>query len=216
MTVHRGNAVTNLFFLLKVFGLRKHQTVVEIGSGTGFLTWFLSKRGYSVTGSEINKNYLSYARDFFQIDLKTIQPPELPFNKESTDVVCSFDVLEHIPNTHDHLQQVYSILKPGGFYVFSTPNKLTNLPFEVLKEKSFTKYKEYHCSLHTYWELRAALEQAGFRVQFCKVPIVNTYFKQKLRTYLGSWILPLIKVLNPDTLPLPFRTNFHVIAQKSV
>lgn len=216
MTVHRGNAITNLYFLLKVFGLKQSQTVFEIGSGTGFLAWFLKQQNFTITGSEINLQYISFAREQFGVALKEITSGKLPFSSNSADVVCSFDVLEHIPDTQKHLQQVYSILKPGGFYVFSTPNKLTNLPFEVLKEKSFTKYKKYHCSLHTYWELRSALEQAGFRVQFCKVPIVNTYFKQKLKTYLGSWILPLIRVLNPDTLPLPFRTNFHVIAQKKV
>lgn len=214
MTIHRGNAVNNLFLLLNIANIKKTQTIFEIGSGTGFMIWFLKKRGFNCVGSEINLSYMQYAKEFFSVSLKEIVPPKLPMGNDSCNLVCSFDVLEHIPNTDQHLEEVNRILKPGGKYVFATPNKLTNIPFEIIKEKSFTRYKEYHCSLHTYWELKSKLIANGFEPKFYEIPVMNTYFFAKIKSYIGSWAVPIARLINPDKLPVPLRTNFYVIARK--
>ena len=82
------------------------------------------------------------------------------------DIVLSFDVLEHIPDVDAHLSEARRVLKSNGFYLFQTPNKLTNVPFEIIKNRSLTKHKEHHCSLQTFWSLKRLLAAHGFEFRF--------------------------------------------------
>lgn len=48
----------------------------------------------------------------------------LPFENDTFDTVCMFDVIEHVPkNTEDKVfSEVSRVLKPGGKFYLSTPN----------------------------------------------------------------------------------------------
>ena len=52
----------------------------------------------------------------------------------------------------------------------------------------------------------------GFEVRFFDIPVVNDFFRNKVRNYLGSAGVELLKVANPDRLPRPLRTNFYLEA----
>ena len=41
----------------------------------------------------------------------------------SYDIVMAFDVLEHVPDYKKALEEVYRVLKPGGFGIFTVPQK---------------------------------------------------------------------------------------------
>src|SRR5918911_727457 len=107
----------------------------------------------------------------------------LPFPNASFDIVVSFDVLEHIPDTDAHLAEVSRVLRPGGAYLIQTPNKWMNVIFETIRWRSFTKFREDHCSLHTLGELVARLDRHGFDARAYDVPVVNDFFRSKMRRY---------------------------------
>ncbi len=215
MKIHRGNFESNKEFLEKTKLLDKNKKILEIGSGNGYLVRYLLDQGYDITGTEIGDDYINFAKTNLSVDLSKIDGEKLNFEDQTFDIVLSFDVLEHIPNTDKHLQEVKRILKPGGFYLFGTPNKITNIPFEIIKEKSFSKYKKYHCSLYTYHGLTKKLEQNYFEPEFIKIPVVNSFFKNKIKKYIGHLGLFIIKILNPDILPNQLKTNFYVVAKKN-
>lgn len=213
MTIQRSNAANNLHFIKDILKINNQVRVLEIGSGSGYLVKQLLDEGYDAVGSEIDSQYVTLAKDQFNISLHQFGGESLDFPDNSFDLVVSFDVFEHIPDSDQHLREVSRVLKPGGRYVFSTPNILTNLPFEIIKERSFTKYKEYHVSLHSYWRLRSRLLENGFLPQFFPLPVVNDYFRAKVRKYLGLSGQLVLKIFSPDVLPIPFRTNFYVSAR---
>lgn len=213
MKIHRGNFESNVLFLKKAKVLKKGQKILEIGSGNGAMVSYLKKEGFNITGTEINKKYIAFAKKQFGVKLLPSKGESLPFKDKSFDVVLSFDVFEHIPDSNTHLQEVRRVLKDGGIYAFVTPNKLTNVPFEILKERSLTKYKEYHPSVKTYWGLKNLLQKQSFNLKFIEVPVVTPYFEEKIKKYLGSFGLFLIKIINPDLLPIFFKTNFYMISK---
>jgi SAM-dependent methyltransferase len=48
----------------------------------------------------------------------------LPFRDESFDLVTANMVVEHLSDPAQQFREVWRVLKPGGFFVFHTPNEL--------------------------------------------------------------------------------------------
>jgi SAM-dependent methyltransferase len=209
----RGNFLNNVLFVKNSGYLHKDSRVLELGSGNGRLVASLRQEGFNIVGSEINHSYRETAMREFSISLENFGGESIPYQDAAFDIVLSFDVFEHIPDIDKHLSEVKRILVHGGVYLLQTPNKITNIPFEVWKHKSFSKYKEYHCSLHTYSQLRNRFMKHGFHPTFVNMPVKNAYFMKKIERNFGIVGQRLATVFNPDHLPSRLRTNFYVIAQ---
>lgn len=218
MKIHRGNFESNLKFvreLIKRGILTKESKILEIGSGNGAFVYALSSQGYKITGSEINDTYIKAAKRLFGINLTYSKGEDLSAEiKDKYDVVLSFDVFEHIPDTDAHVKQVYSVLKKGGYYALVTPNKYTNIPYEILQNKDLFIWREYHCSLQTFGSLKKHLENNKFTATFVDIPIVSKYFISKVKKTI-PFFSSLLLMIPWNTLPYFARTNFFVIAKKN-
>ena len=202
-----GNGEANVHALSASGISLRNRRVLEVGCGSGYLSEFVRTLGASVVGCDIALPRTSPGVRFVQADGAT-----LPFG-QCFDVVMSFDVLEHIPDSDRHLREVRRVLRPGGHYVLQTPNKLTNAVFETIRWRSLTAWRADHCSLHTFGQLQRRLRAAGFSVRFLDVPVVNQYFLDKVNAQLGKLGVRAVTLVNPDHFPLRFRTNFYVVAQ---
>ena len=141
-----------------------------------------------------------------------MQPAEeLAFADGQFDAVLSFDLFEHIARIDRHVSEVRRVLKPKGYYLFQTPNKYSNAPFETLAHRSL-KWRRYHPSLHTPRQLRRRLVAHGFDVQFAKMNAINEVTGTKLQKLgpCGS----LVARVNCEKLPLVLQTNLYVVAQR--
>lgn len=210
-----GNFEANLAFLKRCGVLASGGRTLEIGSGRGRMLRELRQLGCDVRGVEIGEAMLAEAKRLHgELPIEKVAGTELPFPEASFDVVFSLDVFEHIPDTDAHLREVRRVLKPGGQYLLQTPNKWTNTVFETLRWRSFTAWRQDHCSLHSFGGLRRRLQSHGFSVAFYKIPVVTDFFRWKVRSHLGSIGMLLLAIVNPDRLPYPLRTNFYVQAVK--
>jgi SAM-dependent methyltransferase len=210
-----GNLEANLRFIDQTGVVTPSSRVLEIGAGTGALLHELQERGCHVQGVELRQDLIDEARRWFgPLPIQLASGVELQFPDESFDVVMSFDVFEHIPDSDRHLRSVRRVLRAGGAYLIQTPNKWTNIVFETIRWRSFTRFREDHCSLHTLGELRNRLARLGFDADAYDVPVVNDFFRQKIRRYIGPPGLLALRLVNPDRLPLSWRTNLYVHATK--
>jgi len=208
-----GNLEANLRFVDQTGVVRPGVRLLEIGSGTGAMLHALLERGAVARGVELRQDLIDEAhRHFGDLPIARVSGTTLPHADASFDVVASFDVLEHIPDTDAHLREVSRVLKPGGWYLIQTPNKYTNVVFETIRWRSFTRFREDHCSLHSMRELTERLHRHGFEPNACDVPVVNDFFRQKVRTYAGWPGTLALAIVNPDRLPLSWRTNLYVAA----
>jgi SAM-dependent methyltransferase len=64
----------------------------------------------------------------------------LPFNNSEFDIILCNHVLEHIPDDTKAMQELYRILKPGGFGVFQIPQDLSRA--KTFEDDSITDKKE--------------------------------------------------------------------------
>lgn len=208
-----GNLDANLRFIDDTGVVRPGIRVLEIGSGTGTLLSRLRDRGVDISGVDVNADLVAEARRWHgDLPLHHVQGTAVPFPDRSFDIVMSFDVFEHIPDSDAHLREVVRVLRPGGTYLIQTPNKWTNVVFETIRWRSFTRFRADHCSLHSLAELRARLMRHGFHVRVYDVPVVNAFFRGKVRKFMGWPGTALLRVFNPDRLPQALRTNLYVAA----
>jgi SAM-dependent methyltransferase len=208
-----GNAEANLRFLEAADALRPGTETLEIGTGTGGMLHALLARGLHVRGVEINPALIAESRKWFgELPVQAVTGVALPFPDATFDLVLSFDVFEHIADSDAHLQEVARVLRPGGRYLVQTPSKWPNTLFETIRWRSLTKWRGDHCALHTPGELRRRLEAHGFSVRFFDVPVVNEFFRAKVRRHLGWPGAVALTLANPDRLPVAWRTNLYVEA----
>jgi SAM-dependent methyltransferase len=212
---HFGNLEANLRFLASTAVLRGSGRVLEIGSGRGGMLEQLRLQGARAVGIEPNRTLVAEAQALHPgIPLAQMSGTALGFPDSTFEVVVSFDVFEHIADSDTHLREVRRVLVPGGCFAFQTPNKWTNVIFETIRWRSFTAWKQDHCALHSLRQLERRLVRHGFDPVFEDVPVVNAFFEQKLRRYLGPAGPVLLRVANPDRWPLKLRTNLFVVARR--
>lgn len=209
----RSNLQTNLDFFRETALLKPGDRILEIGCGIGSVVHELSQQGYTICGTDIANAAIAYGlKKYGDIDL-TVQPAEaLPYEDGSFDGVLSFDLFEHIARIDQHVSEVARVLKPGGFYLFQTPNKFSNIIHETLHHRSLA-WRQFHPSLHSPGQLRRRLKRHGFAVQFRKMNIINEFTLKKLKKYgvLGT----LIGKIDFTRLPLGLQTNLYVMAQRT-
>jgi len=206
-----GNVQSSLNYFLK-FNLPKEVKILDVGCNYGSLIYNLHKLGYkNVQGIDVNKKTINEGKKEYSGISKSINYYEgktIPFEDKSFDVVVMFDVIEHIPNVENFLKnEVYRVLKKGGVFIFQTPNKIINIPWEILNQKSFTKWKNYHCSLQTKNKLKDKLNLARFKeIIIEKYNILTEHNKNKVRKKLPFLGIILLYIL--ASLPLNLNPNF--------
>jgi SAM-dependent methyltransferase len=103
---------------------------------------------------------------------------QLSFADASLDVVCTCDVLEHVPDTASALAECFRCLKPGGLLLISVPFRvifaetLVRARIGAAGDVEHIEPPEYHgdpmdgagalCFYHFGWDFLDALRAAGF------------------------------------------------------
>ena len=209
----RGNLQANLDFLARTNLLQPGDKVLEIGCGIGTVVFELTKQGYEAMGTDISEVAIEYGRGkYVGVHLEVQPAEELPFGDGTFDVVLSFDLFEHIARIDRHVSEVHRVLKPSGYYLFQTPNKLSNVVAETLTHKSL-KWRRVHPSLHTPGQLRRRLARHGFEARFVKMDPRNEYTRAKLRK-LGP-VGRFVERIDFTRLPLALQINLYVVARKT-
>lgn len=99
--------------------------ILEVGSGTGANLALLARFG-RVTGLEMEQRAIGLARRSLgpRDDIRLLQgrcPEDLDRLGQRFDLVCLFDVLEHIAQDRQALERLKSVLKPGGRLLLTVP-----------------------------------------------------------------------------------------------
>jgi len=96
--------------------------VLEIGCGRGGFLEKMQQKGVKGTGLELNESALESSRSKgLEVLNQTIQDHSVE-HPAQYDVVCSFQVVEHIAAIKEFMQASVNVLKPGGKLIVSVPN----------------------------------------------------------------------------------------------
>ncbi len=105
---------------------QKINTVLNAGCGSGELSFILASNGYTVTGFDLDKDYIDLAnKNVKRMKVKnckfTVSGIEDYKSNIKYDAVIATDVLEHIENDKYAFEKLTSFTKPGGAIVITIP-----------------------------------------------------------------------------------------------
>ena len=102
--------------------------VLDLGCAGGFMAEALHDRGAVVTGIDPAKEAIAAARAHAGQEDRSISydvgvGEALPYQDESYDAVVCVDVLEHVSDLKQVIQEIERVLVPGGLFLFDTINR---------------------------------------------------------------------------------------------
>ena len=127
--------------------------VLDFGCGTGYGSFYLTKLSAHVTGVDIDREALAFARKKYAKKGLNFKHGNVE-NKinEKYNAICSFEVVEHINSPKAYLENIYKSLLPGGYFILSTPNSKVSSPDGKLQS-------EYHTKEYDFNELSSMLNR---------------------------------------------------------
>ena len=96
--------------------------LLDIGTGTGYFPGYMKKKGYQVTGVEIDPKAREFAMGEFGI--RIFSPDDFLGRKipGKFEVITLWHVLEHLDNFDLYIERMLEQLEPGGSLVIALPN----------------------------------------------------------------------------------------------
>jgi 2-polyprenyl-3-methyl-5-hydroxy-6-metoxy-1,4-benzoquinol methylase len=164
--------------------------MLDLGCATGWFTERLSQIG-EVQGIDLSDEAISIAKiQYPQLEFISGNMFAMSLKKEAYDIVVAQEIFAHVENQIGFIERISSILKPGGFLVISSANKI------VMKRVDFGPDPREHIKQWMNMKDMKRLLRPHFHVLRARtiIPMGDQGFlrvvnSHKLNTALG-WLIP--------------------------
>ncbi len=153
--------------------------VLDYGGGAGIMAILLAKKGADVVLVDAEPNALRTARFYARKEgveekIRTIQSESFPpaLKDERFHIILAKDIIEHIQEDQEFLNDLFNSQHQGGILLLSTQNSRS---LNYLLEGSYQKYwrgnsgwcgwDQTHLRFYTSTSLRQKLATAGYRAE---------------------------------------------------
>lgn len=168
------------------------QHVLDAGCGPGIYTEILLNLGATVTGLDASENMLKHAQyrvgDRARLLHGNLDSPLSQFQDQEFDGILSALTITYIQDLQVLFKEFHRILKPQGWFVFSTEHPFFaffyfglenyfNTQAVVSTWKSFDKPIYMPCYYHSLSTLTDALIDNGFAIERILEPLPDYQFK---------------------------------------
>lgn len=176
----------------------KDKKVLEVGVGVGTDHLQFAKAGAILTGIDITPKSIELTKKNLEIhgyhsNLLVADAENLPFENNSFDVVYSFGVLHHIPNTQKAIDEIYRVLKPEGKTIIALYHKyslfwISVILYEMIFKRGFLR--------KTIKQRLSEIEGGGKETN----PLVKLYTKKEIKKMFSQFEKLNIYTRHSDTV----------------
>jgi ubiquinone/menaquinone biosynthesis C-methylase UbiE len=163
------------------------QKVLEVGFGMGTDLFQFASFGAIVSGVDLSPEHLRIATQRFAAyglpaDLRLADAESLPFENASFDVVYTFGVIHHTPDTEKAVAEIHRVLKLGGRAIIGVYHRYSAFHlFSVLGESYLLRLGFLRESY------RRTLSRIEHREHSNACPLVKLYSRRSLRRLLRKF-----------------------------
>ncbi|MCK0125012.1 class I SAM-dependent methyltransferase [Gelidibacter sp. F2691] len=177
--------------------INKNDKVLEIGSGFGVFLKLLQAKNVEAEGIELNPEAVKTCEKE-KLKIHRILIDEFSeIHPEQFDIVCYFQVLEHITNVHDFIKSSLKTLKSNGQLVIGVPN---NNPYLFVNDKHHTlNLPPHHAGLWNKKSLKSLEKIYNIKLESVKFEPLEKTYSQFLESYISNsnkFYASIIKTIN--------------------
>lgn len=134
--------------VMRYLGDSRRKTALDFGCGGGVMLPFLAERSDRVLAADVDLTALRKLSAHLRLpsnvelcDARQVKLSDLP--AASVDVILALDVLEHVRELEDVLEELYRLLAPGGELIVSCPTE--TLGYRIGRRIAGTEFTgDYH------------------------------------------------------------------------
>ncbi len=189
--------------------------ILEIGAGTGGNISMLEQFG-SVTAVEMSDLARDIAREKTgRTFLEGYLPHNIPARNSTFDLICLFDVLEHVEEDESSLVAIHDLLKPGGRLLLTVPAHQWLWSRHDVELHHFRRYSRS--------QLRDRVARAGFAVDkltYTNAALFPVAALMRLVDRMRDGRAPVGHAIPPAVLNMAMKAVFsaecHIVASASL
>jgi ubiquinone/menaquinone biosynthesis C-methylase UbiE len=163
-------------------GLPSNTLVLDLGTGTGVLLQFLLQKRFEVIGIDFSKDMIEKTKEKIGKKQGTLvlgDIENLPFQKETFDIVTAMTTLEFVKNVKKLLQEIRRVLKSGGQFILGVLTSLSSWSFDRKIRGIVSKDIFSYAKFYNSFELIKLLRSAKFSKIDIKSAVVAPPFTPK-------------------------------------
>lgn len=165
--------------------ISKRDRVLEVGCGNGVFLELLAKDGVSAEGLEMSGKACAIAKSKgLKLQRMDIQTYAETFG-EAADVVCAFQVLEHIAHVRGFLTSLIKQLKKGGRLLISVPDNDSVLRYDKFNALNLPPH---HMGLWNAESLRNLSDVLGLRLVSLHFEEIEPAHIEKSGRAISQWV----------------------------
>tara|TARA_B110000091_G_scaffold47134_1_gene51632 strand:+ start:627 stop:1607 length:981 start_codon:yes stop_codon:yes gene_type:complete len=150
--------------------------VLEVGAGAGQFLTHIKSAVETVHAIELDKQCCTFLKDEIGIEADTEFLENSRFANEKYDVVCAFQVMEHVEDPVAFLKSLKKVTRPNGEVFIEVPN-LRDALLSVWDVQSHRKFFYHSAHLHYFTEktLSKIAQKAGFDIADVEINYTQDY-----------------------------------------
>ncbi len=118
----------------------QNKDVLDCACGSGMGVQYFSKKSKSVQAIDISKTAIDEARKRIgnknsKVTFSQGSALDIPLSDASVDIYISLETIEHLYDDHAYLKEAHRVLRPGGTFICSTPNRTVTNPGKTISDK---------------------------------------------------------------------------------
>jgi 2-polyprenyl-3-methyl-5-hydroxy-6-metoxy-1,4-benzoquinol methylase len=196
----------------------KDVNILDVGCGNGIISLNLGELGYNVHGIELSEDALEIAKSqnkFSNVIFEKANAETLKLEGKKYDVVICSEVLEHLHQPENLLQELRFLIKENGILIVTVPNGVG--PRELFVTRPFIKIRNNN---GISWKLLSSVKRklgySGTTIQSAASDLDHIQFftKKQLRKLAKNSGFEIIKLKAANFIDDVFP--FSIVARNSI